>query len=160
MPSLQGQLLVAPRHERDVTFLGTVILVIQHSEEQAVGVVLNRPTTTTIRQVWRGKRRCQRDECVYSGGPVSGPLVVLHTDATLGEVEVLPGVYYSVQAGNLEHLVRYPKHPFKMFRSHVGWAPGQLERFVKDGHWGIVPATIEDVFHAGSGLWEVVSERG
>ncbi len=157
MKSLQGHLLVAPPQERDLNFIGAVILLIQHSEEQAVGVLLNRRTTTTIRQVWRGKGRCQRDDCVYSGGPVSGPLMALHTDATLGEIEVLPGVYYSVQYAHLEHLVRYPKHPFKMFQSHVGWGPGELERFVERHQWGVVPATPERVFPEGPGLWEELS---
>ena len=156
MKSLQGHLLVAPAQERDLNFLGTVILLIQHSEEQAVGVVLNRPTTTTIRQVWRGKGRCQRDECVYLGGPVAGPLMALHTDETLGKIEVLPGVYYSVQDAHLERLVRYPKHPFKMFSSHVGWAAGELERFVAEGDWGVVPATAGHVFHPGPRLWEEI----
>ena len=80
--------------------------------------------------------------------------MALHTDAALGELEVLPGVHYSVRQANLEHLVRYPKHPFKMFRSHVGWGPGGLERFVAQGPWTVVPATMEHVFHAGPGLWE------
>ena len=53
MKSLAGHLLIAPQHERDLDFIRTVILLIQHSEEQALGVVLNRPTTTTVRQVWR-----------------------------------------------------------------------------------------------------------
>ena len=159
MPTLQGQLLVAPLQERDLNYLGTVILVIQHSEEQAVGVTLNRPTTTTIRQVWRGKGRCLRDECVYSGGPVSGPLVVLHTDASLGEVEVFKDTYYSLQDANLERLVRHPNHPFKMFQSHIGWGPGGLERFVTRGPWTVLPATMEHVFHAGPGLWEALCRQ-
>ena len=55
MKSLAGHLLIAPSQERDPDFAGTVILLIQHSEEQAFGVVLNRPTTTTVREVWQGK---------------------------------------------------------------------------------------------------------
>ena len=55
MKSLAGHLLIAPQQERDLDFMRTVILLIQHSEEQAFGVVLNRPTTTTARQTWRGK---------------------------------------------------------------------------------------------------------
>ena len=55
MKALLGHLLIAPQHERDLDFVGTVILLIQHSEEQAFGVVLNRPTTTTVQQAWRGK---------------------------------------------------------------------------------------------------------
>ena len=158
MKSLAGHLLIAPSQERDLDFAGTVILLIQHSEEQAFGVVLNWPTTTTIQQAWRGKSRCQRDDFVYSGGPVSSPLMALHTEPSLGEIEVLPGVHYSVQKKQIEQLIRYPGHPLKVFQSHVGWGPGQLERFLADGPWRILPATTEHVFHAGPSLWEEVSK--
>ena len=124
MKPLLGHLLIAPPEVRDLDFIGTVILLVQHSEEQAFGVVLNRPTTTTVRQAWRG--RCQRDGFLYSGGPVSGPLLALHTNQSLGEIEVLPGVFYSVQKRQLDQLVRCPGGSLKMFQSHVGWGPGDL----------------------------------
>ncbi len=157
MKSLTGDLLVAPPEERDLDFMGTVILLVQHSEEQAFGLVLNRPTTTTVKQAWRGRRRCHCEEVVYSGGPVSSPLMVLHTDEYLAEIEVLPGIYYSVQVKQLDELFRRPRHPIKVFNSHVGWGPGQLKRFLKAGPWRILAATPAQVFHAGPGLWNEVS---
>lgn len=158
MKSLFGHLLIAPPQERDLDFLRTVILLIQHSEEQAFGVVLNRPTSTKVRQVWRGTRRRQANGFVYSGGPVSGPLIALHAEPSLGELEVLQGVYYSVQKRHLEILLHAAKHPLKVFQSHVGWGPGQLEEVVANGPWRILPATAEHVFHIGSDLWDQVSK--
>jgi putative transcriptional regulator len=158
MKSLTGHLLIAPPQERDLDFIGTVILLIQHSEEQAFGLVLNRSTTTTVRQAWQGRSRCKRDEFVYSGGPVSGPLMALHAEPSLGEIEVLPGVYYSVQKEHLEQLIRYPRRPLKIFQSHVGWGPGQLERFLENNPWQIMPATAEHVFHLGPDLGDEVSK--
>lgn len=158
MNSLVGQLLIAPPDERDLDFIGTVILLIQHSEEQAVGVVLNRSTTKTVSKVWKAGRRCDCQQVVYSGGPVSGPLMALHTDESLADLEILPGVYYSVQANHLERLVHAPTGPFKMFISHVGWGPGQLERFVEAGRWVTAPATRDYIFDPGPGLWEKLSK--
>jgi putative transcriptional regulator len=160
MRKLLGHLLAAPPQERDPDFVGTVILLIQQSEEQAFGVVLNRPTTTTVRQAWRSKSPCQCDAVVYSGGPVSGPFMALHSDPSLGEIEVLPGVYYSVQKKQLEQLVRRPTHPLRIFDSHVGWGPGQMERFLEKGPWRTTPATPEHVFDAKPNLWEEVSPGG
>lgn len=60
MKTLQGHLLIAPLQKRDLDFIRAVILLIQHSEEQAFGVVLNRPSTTTLRQAWRWKRTAKR----------------------------------------------------------------------------------------------------
>jgi putative transcriptional regulator len=159
MKTLQGHLLIAPPQERDLDFIRTVILLIQHSEEQAFGVVLNRPSTTTVRQAWRGGGGLRRDdEFVYSGGPVSGPLMALHTDPSLGEIEVLPGVYYSVKKRRLKELFDAKKHPMKVFQSHVGWGPDQLVRFLDDGPWRILPAAAEIVFSVGTNLWEEVSK--
>jgi putative transcriptional regulator len=157
MKSLTGHLLVAPSEERDLDFIGTVILLIQHSEEQAFGVILNRPTTTTIKQLWKGKRQCHCEDVVCSGGPVASPLMALHAEESLADLEVLPGVWYSVQARQIEELFRRSRQPLKVFSSHVGWGPGQLDGFLKTGPWRILPATPDQVFHAGPGLWEEVS---
>lgn len=158
MNSLAGHLLIAPPQERDLDFVRTVILLIQHSEQQAFGVVLNRPTTTKVRSVWRGTKRCQCEDVVCSGGPVSGPLIALHTQQPLGEIEVLPGVCYSVQKKHLDELFHTPTHPLKVFDSHAGWGPGQLDEFVARGSWGTLSATPEHVFHAGPNLWGKVSK--
>ncbi len=47
-PSLKGQLLVATPHLRDSSFDRTVVLVVEHDDDGAVGVVLNRPTDTEV----------------------------------------------------------------------------------------------------------------
>jgi len=84
--------------------------------------------------------------------------MALHTDKFLGEIEVLPGVFYSVRVKHVERLVQRPTGPFKILDSHVGWGPWQLERFVEEGGWKVLPATPEQVFHAGPDLWEQVSK--
>jgi putative transcriptional regulator len=159
MQSLTGHLLVAPPEERDLDFIGTVILLVQHSKEQAFGVVLNRPTTKTVKQAWKGKRPCRCEDLVFSGGPVSGLPMALHADECLADVEVLPGVYCSVQAKQLDELFRRPRDPLKVFGSHFRWGPGQLEDFVKAIPWRILPATTSHVFHPGPGLWDETSAR-
>jgi putative transcriptional regulator len=158
LKSLTGHLLVASPQERDLDFIAAVILLIQHSEDQAFGVVLNRPMTMTVQQAWRGKSRCEGDELVYSGGPLDGPLMALHSEPSLGEIEILPSVYYSVKKKLVEQLICSPYHPRKVFQSHVGWGPGQLDRFMENGSWRTLPASPEHVFHAGPNLWEDVSK--
>ena len=69
MKSLAGHLLIAPPEGRDLDFIGTVIFLIQYSEEQAFGVVLNRPTSKTVAKTLGGKKRCECQQPIYSGGP-------------------------------------------------------------------------------------------
>ena len=106
MKALAGHLLLAAPQERDLDFIGSVILVVQHSEEQAFGVILNRPTEKTVGKVWKGRTRLECDQPLYSGGPVSSPLLALHTQVAIAEITVLPGVYYSVLPDHLEWVAR------------------------------------------------------
>lgn len=121
-------------------------------------MVLNRPTNKTVGKVWKGTKRWVSDQPVYSGGPVTSPLMALHTEAPLGEVEVLPSVYYSAQKGHLEWLVQYPRGPFKIFASHVGWGPEQLERFLGTSPWRILPAIRDYVFDVEADFWGRMSK--
>jgi putative AlgH/UPF0301 family transcriptional regulator len=83
--------------------------------------------------------------------------MALHTVPSLGQIGVLPGIYYSIKKKRIEELACHPNHPLKVLQSHVGWGPGDLERFLEDGPWRILPATPEHVFHAGPNLWEEVT---
>jgi len=149
MTSLAGHLLVAPPTETDPDFVDTVILLIQHSEQQAVGVVLNRPSNKTINDIWTGKRKETIQQCVYSGGPVSGPLMAIHTHQPLAEIEIIGGVYYSARKNHVEKIVTVPDICCKFFDGHVGWGPGQLEQWLEAKGFRILPATAKDVFDAG-----------
>jgi putative transcriptional regulator len=48
MESVRGQLLIAGPTLLDPNFWRSVVLVVEHSEEGALGVVLNRPSETTV----------------------------------------------------------------------------------------------------------------
>ena len=154
MNSLAGKLLIAPVVESDPDFVKTVILLIQHSEQQAVGVVLNRQSGKTVDEVWTGKRNWKSQRCVYSGGPVPGPLMAVHTCQPLGEMEILAGVYYSVQKKHIEQIAASSDILCKIFDSHTGWGPGQLERWLEEKAFCSLPAKSEYIFDAGDNLWE------
>jgi putative transcriptional regulator len=154
MNSLAGQLLIAPDNESDPDFIKTVILLIQHSEQQAVGVVLNRPSGKTIEEVWTGKRNWKSQQRVYSGGPVPGPLMTVHTCQPHGEIEILTGVYYSVQKKHIEKIASGSDILCKIFDSHTGWGPGQLEQWLEEKAFRILPATSESIFDFSDNVWE------
>jgi len=154
MNSLAGHLLIAPAIERDPDFVKMVILLIQHSDQQAVGVVLKRQSSKTVDEVWTGKRNWKSQQCVYSGGPVPGPLMAVHSFQPLGKIEILTGVYYSVQKKHLEQIVTRTDIQCKFFNSHTGWGPGQLEQWLEGKAFCILPATPECVFDIVDNLWE------
>jgi len=159
MKSLQGQLLVASPHLQDPNFVRTVILLVQHSQEGAFGLVLNRPINKTVKELWAevDEPPCECGKHLNLGGPVSGPLMALHTQKKLAEVEIMPGLYFSAEKGHLEQLVRHDPKKFKLFVGHSGWGSKQLENELKQGAWLTTPATVESIFLEESGLWKQVA---
>lgn len=161
MDTLQGHFLVASPHLLDPNFARSVVLLIQHSEDGAFGVVLNRPTESTVEELWSevGDGECEDARHVHLGGPVSGPLIALHTDAALSEMEVVPGVFFSAQREHLEELVLRPDKPFRLFVGHSGWGEGQLDREMEEGSWLTLPATSEYVFYDDGDLWQRIAQK-
>src|SRR5271155_5716742 len=75
--SLTGQLLLASPTLRDPNFSRTVVLVSVHSQEGAMGVVLNRPSTVTVSEaVPQLEQAVEEEEPVYVGGPVQPSSIV------------------------------------------------------------------------------------
>src|SRR5262249_53668892 len=79
--TLQGQFLIASHELRDPNFFHTIVLIVRHGEEGALGLVLNRPTKAQIKQVWEqvSDTPCETEERLYMGGPVEGLLMSIHT---------------------------------------------------------------------------------
>jgi putative transcriptional regulator len=163
MKSLSGHLLVASSQLLDANFVKTVILLIQHTGEGALGLVLNRSTSKTVKELWKevGQSPCESGQSVRLGGPVSGPLMSVHTSRSLAEVEILPGIFFAAKKANLDELVRQHEHAYMVFVGHAGWGPGQLESEIAAGAWATTPATAEYIFYEGENLnlWEEVSRH-
>jgi len=69
--SLRGQLLIASPALLDPNFARTVVLVVEHNDEGAMGVVLNRPTTASVAEAVPAlEDLVDDDEPIFAGGPV------------------------------------------------------------------------------------------
>lgn len=158
METLQGHLLIAIPELADPNFFRSVVLVIQHDEAGATGVVLNRPSNMTVAEVWAevSEQACDCLQPVHVGGPVEGPLIALHSSLNLGESLVLPGVLVSMSREQLDDLVSQTEYPFRLFSGYSGWGPGQLENEISVGGWLIMPAQPEHVFASPDELWKQV----
>lgn len=155
MNSLQGHLLIAVPELLDPNFFQRVVLIVRHDEEGAFGLVLNRPTKMGVKQVWEqvSHTPIESSDPVYLGGPVEGPLMALHSQADLAELEITPRVCYSVQSDQLESLVMQAQGPKKFFLGFAGWSPGQLEGELEEGVWVTLLASYDHVFYSDEDLW-------
>ena len=160
MASLKGQLLIASPRLMDPNFVRTVVLMVQHGDEGALGLVLNRPLTATVRDVCEKvlETSCEVEAHLHQGGPCEGPLMVLHAttddDSTEHESEVVPGVYFTAERGTIEDLLRgIADGDAKFFVGYAGWGAGQLESELETGSWLTCPADPAHVFEAGEKIW-------
>ncbi len=133
----------------------TVILVVAHTNRGAMGVILNRPKPQRRQPLWQRRKRRPppRKPVLYFGGPVTGPLMAIHTDPSHSEMRLMPGVFFSGKKENVLAALRKKKQLCKLFLGYVGWGPRQLEYEVQIGVWRVVPGTIGEVFSRSNDLW-------
>jgi putative transcriptional regulator len=158
MQSLQGQVLVAAARLLDPNFRRSVVLMVQHSEEGALGLILNRPTKARLKDVWGQlcDTPCESAALLHLGGPVEGPLMVVHQHPPLSDTEIVPGIYFTPESAKIQQLVAEAPSPMKFFVGYAGWGAGQLEGEMQEGSWLTTQATPEHVFSDDESLWEHV----
>jgi putative transcriptional regulator len=161
--SLAGQLLLAAPTLQDPNFARTVVLVGVHNDEGAMGVVLNRPSSSSVGEaVPQLAEIVGEDETVYVGGPVQPSAVVFlaeFLEPSLAGMLVLGRIGFPVPEASVEQLTEATSRT-RVFAGHAGWGAGQLDAELSDGDWITHPAEPEDVFCAEpEGLWGRVLRR-
>jgi len=163
MTSLKGYFLIAAPNLVEPNFYQTVVLMLQHDEHRALGVVINRMREETVKHVCEHvlETDCDVKGNLHEGGPCEKLLMVLHTDEFVeGDDEpVLPGLHFSTDKDSIEKLLHDPPDHLKFIVGYSGWGAGQLESELQHGSWLVVPASIERVFGPVDGLWDrLISE--
>lgn len=158
MDSLQGQLLIAAPKLSDPNFFHAVVLLVQHGPEGALGLVLNRPLSAAIGTVWQqvSESPCLIEGFLHQGGPCEGPLMVVHTEAAAGDLEVMPGLHFSTNKDGIERLVESASSPTKFFVGYAGWGAGQLEAEIDTASWLTTAARPEHIFDPPDELWHAL----
>ncbi len=159
MQSLKGHFLIATPQLSTPMFAHSVILMLEHNDEGAMGVIVNQPINTLITDL-AGKifeEDFEWSKPLHLGGPVPGSLIVLHTRKELGDQEVIPGVFVTLEGSAVQKIIRQRAEPSLVIANYSGWAPGQLEGEFNWDSWVTLPANLEHVFWTGEkDLWNVV----
>ena len=157
--SLKGHLLVATPELLAPIFMKSVILMLDHSSEGAAGLILNRLTEATVASISEQVFEQSSDwlQPIRLGGPVPGPLIVIHRHEELADQTILPGVFSTVDADNVRQLMRLKVEPSLTLANYAGWGSGQLESELAEGSWVSLPATADFVFwDERDDLWNAV----
>jgi putative transcriptional regulator len=161
--SLTGQLLLASPALDDPNFRRTVVLVGVHSQEGAMGVVLNRPSAVTVGEaVPQLEQAVAESEPVYVGGPVQPSSIVFlaeFLDPSPAGLLVLGRIGFPAPDAGIDELTETTARG-RVFAGYAGWGEGQLEAEVDQGDWIAQAALPEDVFTDVPGeLWSRVLTR-
>ena len=148
MDSLRGHLLIAGSGLFDPNFRRTVVLVGEHNEEGALGVVLNRPTEVVVSEAVPPLAAIVGpEESLFIGGPVQpqSPVVLAEFDqpdraglVVFGSIGFLVG---DAPPDAVDGVVRA-----RVFAGYAGWGPGQLESELERDDWIVVDAEAADAF--------------
>ncbi|HET9125986.1 MAG TPA: YqgE/AlgH family protein [Solirubrobacteraceae bacterium] len=161
MDSARGQLLIAGPTLLDPNFQRTVVLIIEHSAEGALGLVLNRPSETTIGEVTSELGDLLGPEApLFIGGPVQQTaLILLAQFEDVARAALVAFADVGVLGGE-DHEDPPPMLRARAFAGHSGWGPGQLDAELQHGDWILEPARHEDAFcEEPEALWRLVLSR-
>jgi putative transcriptional regulator len=160
MNSLRGKLLIAEPRLPDSNFFRSVVLVIEHTDGGASGLILNRPGSIRLSEVWSNVSDSPlgRDEMIFIGGPVEGPLAILHDQSELSEQGLIEGLHLSLRRENLDELLSDDSARLRVFSGYSGWGPGQLDQEMHAGGWLTWPARADHVFDDPETLYKSVCD--
>jgi putative transcriptional regulator len=154
--SVKGQLLIAAPSLFDY-FRRSVVLVLEHSDEGAMGVVLNRQSETrVVEAVPALASLAEPEDLVRIGGPVSPQSVVALGDfEDVGEagtrvVGSLGTLDPDAENGSLRRV--------RVYAGYAGWGPGQLDGELEQDAWLVLPARAGDPFADGD-IWSEALRR-
>ena len=162
MESLRGHLLVASPALLDPNFRRTVVLVTEHNDDGAAGLVLNRPSLVEVAAaVPQLEELVDEDEQVWVGGPVQ-PEAVLVLGEFLDPDEAAVPLFESLGFPSLdepEEIVPATTRR-RVFAGYAGWGAGQLEEELANEDWILEPALADDAFtEEPDDLWRDVLRR-
>jgi putative transcriptional regulator len=153
--SLRGKLLIASPSMSD-SFRRAVVLVVEHGEEGAFGLVLNQPSESTVAEAISDLAgTVGGDLIIHVGGPVQPSAVTAigeHLDPTTSS-RLVVGDVGMVDLDDPPQLGRV-----RVFAGYAGWGPGQLDAELEAEAWIVGDATADDLFAEGD-LWAEVLNR-
>mmetsp|Transcript_31293 Transcript_31293/g.78426 ORF Transcript_31293/g.78426 Transcript_31293/m.78426 type:complete len:306 (-) Transcript_31293:28-945(-) len=174
----QGCLLLAPENEGG-WWQHSVVLVLSHDHEGSSGVILNRPTNSTMRRVVpevkysEYHRRALASRQVSMGGPMGCDLdarclvALSKCKLDVATREVFPGLW---QVDDFDAVMPEHEASLVMFVGYCGWVHGQLDAEVANNRWTVAAASATNTMALvnsaawtgdlmGEAIWAAMRER-
>jgi putative transcriptional regulator len=161
-----GRLLVASRQVTGPFFGQSVVLLIEHSDEGALGLVLNRPTRVPLSSVLPDQAGlAQREDRTWVGGPVGRDtmrLLIREKSPATDLVRVVGEVHTTTNLEVLRRLLAAgtPSAKLRAYVGYAGWGPRQLAAEVLRGDWYVDDGSADWVFDRDpASMWRELLDR-
>jgi putative transcriptional regulator len=168
-PSLASQLLIASPMMSDPRFQRTVILMVRHGKDGALGITINRPVderplASLLEKLGEKDAAVEGSVQIFAGGPVQPEIgFVIHTaDYKRPGTFVINGRFSMTQSLEVLRDMGQKRGPQKALVAfgYAGWASGQLEAELQGEAWFVAPADTQLVFdEARDKVWEQAMAR-
>jgi putative transcriptional regulator len=156
-----GKFLVASEKLKDPHFGRTVILLVNYSALGATGLIINRPTETTLHRVLPNIKGLEKmPDHLYFGGPVAISRITMIIQSSSKPEEsdkVFDDIYISNSLTLLKQLIENRKadQKFRLYAGYAGWGPGQLESEIARNDWRILKGNPDILFdRAPDEIWQ------
>lgn len=165
METTRGQLLVATPLIDAGTFFRAVVLVLNHDEDGALGVILNRPLNADIEEFFPNiTELVSSPMLLFQGGPVDVESAlavgILQGDQEPIGWQTMVGNFGLVDLAIPSALVSKEIQGVRVFAGYAGWSAGQLEAEIDEGSWLVVSSRPDDLVNANPKLlWQEVLNR-
>ncbi len=153
-----GKFLVSTPVITTPPFARSVVLLLEHDETGAIGIILNRDSGLLIADLLPEIEPLVTDPPhVFIGGPVS-------TDTAIGLARAPRGSFLRPSALGSIGLVdptSPPEHvsELRVFAGYAGWDPGQLKNELEEQAWWVTLADADAIFGDTSDLWRSTVRR-
>ena len=164
--SLAPSLLLSMPQLNDPNFKQTVVLLCEHSEEGAFGLVLNRQTDTLASSVVGPTPSVEVDSGLHLwiGGPVEPErwwILLGDQKASVEAMAVCDGLYLSTSPDLLRQLIVDRSHGrTRLLTGYAGWGAGQLDAELSASAWLIADIALDLIFETeATQMWETAIRR-
>ncbi len=147
---LSGKLLVASPELRDPNFTRTVVLILEHNDDGAVGLTLNRPIgLDVVDHLPSWSSHLSEPAAVFAGGPVEREMAI----GLVWRPSIAPSEDWKPILGGLgvidlglDPAGVHGVEKLRVFAGYAGWGESQIELELTVGSWFVLETDPADAF--------------
>jgi len=162
-----GNILIASKSITDGIFNKTVILLTHYDQDGAAGLIINRPSKSSLKEAIPDLVYDDKTRLLFIGGPVQRAVlsVLIKTKNDRKDLtRVVGNIYHGLGSRRLiDNTGQYfssDSEDIRFYSGYAGWGKGQLEAEIKGGGWHTIDVNPEHLFDMDfDSMWEVLIQK-